>query len=202
MLAFESADHPVEAWMARALELIQDHGGRRAAGRERGRARPGAPPSSACPTPARSRCRLGVITDTFETAMTWDRFEALHAAGARGDRGSDPGGDRPAGTGHLPVHPRLPRRPGALLHLQRPRPPGRLLEQWRHVKRRASDALLAAGGTITHHHAVGRDHMPWYLQQRPALFGAALAAAKATLDPAGILNPGVLVGRGPDDRRA
>ena len=69
---------------------------------------------------------------------------------------------------------------------------GRLLEQWRHIKTRASDALIAAGGTITHHHAVGRDHMPWYREQRPALFGKALAAAKCALDPAGIMNPGVL----------
>jgi alkyldihydroxyacetonephosphate synthase len=53
--------------------------------------------------------------------------------------------------------------------------------------------VIESGGTITHHHAVGRDHIPWYQRQRPALFGAALAAAKPTLDPAGILNPGVLV---------
>ena len=57
----------------------------------------------------------------------------------------------------------------------------------------ASDALIAAGGTITHHHAVGRDHMPWYEAQRPALFGTALAAAKRALDPGGVLNPGVLL---------
>ena len=69
--------------------------------------------------------------------------------------------------------------------------PGRLIEQWRHIKSRASDAVLAAGGTITHHHAVGRDHMPWYRKQRPVLFGRALEAAKSVLDPAGILNPGV-----------
>ena len=54
------------------------------------------------------------------------------------------------------------------------------------------------------YHAVGRNHMPWYVRQRPALFGAALAAAKAKLDPAGILNPGVLVpapeSRGPAER--
>ena len=70
--------------------------------------------------------------------------------------------------------------------------PGRLIEQWRHIKTRASDALIAAGGTITHHHAVGRDHMPWYRAQRPELFGKAFAAAKSALDPAGIMNPGVL----------
>ena len=49
------------------------------------------------------------------------------------------------------------------------------------------------GGTITHHHAVGRDHRPWYDRQRPDPFAAALRAAKRALDPAGILNPGVLV---------
>jgi alkyldihydroxyacetonephosphate synthase len=68
-----------------------------------------------------------------------------------------------------------------------------LLEQWRAIKMAASDALMAHGGTITHHHAVGRDHMPWYRQQRPHLFGAALAGAKHALDPAGIMNPGVLL---------
>ncbi len=67
------------------------------------------------------------------------------------------------------------------------------LEQWDEVKRAAADAILAAGGTITHHHAVGRDHRPWYDRQRPAPFAQALRAAKAAVDPEGILNPGVLI---------
>jgi len=54
-------------------------------------------------------------------------------------------------------------------------------------------AHLAGGGTITHHHAVGRDHRPWYDAQRPDPFALALRAAKAALDPAGALNPGVLL---------
>jgi alkyldihydroxyacetonephosphate synthase len=49
------------------------------------------------------------------------------------------------------------------------------------------------GGTITHHHAVGRDHRPWYDAQRPDPFAHALRGAKAAVDPAGILNPGVLI---------
>jgi alkyldihydroxyacetonephosphate synthase len=61
------------------------------------------------------------------------------------------------------------------------------------IKRAASDAVLASGGTITHHHAVGRTHRPWYERQRPALFADALRAAKGALDPAGIMNPGVLL---------
>jgi alkyldihydroxyacetonephosphate synthase len=56
-----------------------------------------------------------------------------------------------------------------------------------------SEVLLREGATITHHHAVGRDHRPWYDRQRPGPFALALQAAKAALDPAGVLNPGVLV---------
>ena len=56
-----------------------------------------------------------------------------------------------------------------------------------------SDAIHAGGGTITHHHAVGRDHRHWYDRQRPDPFAAALRAAKDALDPAGRLNPGVLL---------
>ena len=70
---------------------------------------------------------------------------------------------------------------------------GSELEQWAEIKHAASEALLRHGGTITHHHAVGRDHRPWYDRQRPDPFAAALRAAKAAVDPRGILNPGVLV---------
>jgi alkyldihydroxyacetonephosphate synthase len=70
---------------------------------------------------------------------------------------------------------------------------GSELEQWAEVKAAASEAVIAAGGTITHHHAVGRDHRPWYDEQRPEPFAEALRAAKRALDPQGILNPGVLV---------
>jgi alkyldihydroxyacetonephosphate synthase len=59
--------------------------------------------------------------------------------------------------------------------------------------------VIAAGGTITHHHAVGRDHRPWYDRQRPGPFAEALAAAKQALDPRAILNPGVLVDPRPPD---
>ena len=61
------------------------------------------------------------------------------------------------------------------------------------LKQAASDAVLRLGGTITHHHAVGRTHRPWYDRQRPEPFGRALEAVKRAVDPAGVLNPGVLV---------
>jgi alkyldihydroxyacetonephosphate synthase len=68
-----------------------------------------------------------------------------------------------------------------------------LLEDYWAIKSAASDAIIAGGGTITHHHAVGREHRPWYESQRPQLFADALRAAKKTLDPRGLLNPGVLI---------
>ena len=70
---------------------------------------------------------------------------------------------------------------------------GSELAQWAEIKAAASEALLAAGGTITHHHSVGRDHRPWYDRQRPDRFADALRGAKAAVDPAGALNPGVLL---------
>ena len=69
-----------------------------------------------------------------------------------------------------------------------------MLEQWQEIKNRCSDALIANNGTITHHHAIGRDHQKWYEQQRPGLFGDVLRDAKERLDPKGVLNPGVIVG--------
>ena len=71
--------------------------------------------------------------------------------------------------------------------------PGHELAQWKEIKQAASETLIREGGTITHHHAVGRDHMPWYDAQRPALMGDALAAVKARFDPSGMLNPGVII---------
>ena len=67
------------------------------------------------------------------------------------------------------------------------------MEQWQQVKAAVSKAILQEGGTITHHHAVGRDHRPWYDRQRPDPFARALRGAKAALDPAGVMNPGVLI---------
>jgi alkyldihydroxyacetonephosphate synthase len=74
---------------------------------------------------------------------------------------------------------------------------GQELEQWDTIKHAASEAIIALGGTITHHHSVGRDHRPWYLREVPELFASALKAAKAELDPAGVMNPGVLLPPGP-----
>jgi alkyldihydroxyacetonephosphate synthase len=70
---------------------------------------------------------------------------------------------------------------------------GELSTQWLAIKSAGLDAVIANGGTVTHHHAVGRDHRQWYDRQSAPLFAAALRAAKATMDPQGLLNPGVLI---------
>ena len=67
------------------------------------------------------------------------------------------------------------------------------IQQWLGAKRAATDALLAAGGTLTHHHAVGADHRPWLEREIGALGVEVLRAVKTRLDPKGICNPGVLL---------
>ncbi len=191
VLAFESADHPVDAWMKRAVELMADHGGRHhsdeAAGQRWRTAFIRMPYGRELTVP------IGVINDTFETAITWDRFEAFHAAVRKATEDALIEATGARGTVSTRFTHVYPDGPAVYYTFNVMGDPARLIEQWRVIKARASDALIAAGGTITHHHAVGRDHMPWYRLQRPALFGKAFAAAKSALDPAGIMNPGVLV---------
>jgi alkyldihydroxyacetonephosphate synthase len=86
-----------------------------------------------------------------------------------------------------------PDGPAPYYSVYAPGRPGQELEQWDQIKLAASEAILALGGTITHHHAVGRDHRRWYVREVPQLFTAALWGAKAQLDPARIMNPGVLM---------
>jgi alkyldihydroxyacetonephosphate synthase len=191
VLAFESADHAVDAWRARALELARDHGGRLL---------PDAGPAQAwrtafirMPYHREVQVPAGIIADTFETAITWDRLEGFHGAvTAATEQAIREATGRPGLVTCRFTHV-YPDGPAPYFSFHALGRENDLIEPWRHIKRAASDAIIAGGGTITHHHAVGRDHMPWYLQQRPALFGAALAAAKAALDPAGVLNPGVLI---------
>ena len=71
---------------------------------------------------------------------------------------------------------------------------GEEIEQWRALKSAACEAIVGAGGTITHHHAVGRDHAPYMRAEVGELGLETLRAVKSELDPAGIMNPGKLVG--------
>lgn len=203
IVGFESADHPPDAALARALELCADHGGAVASGPRLTDEAAGAGerPVEAgawrqafvdAPYLQSALVSLGILADTFETACPWDRFADLHAAigAAVGDalRRTVGGGLVACRLTHV-----YPDGVAPYYTFVAPTRVGDELAIWREVKAAASDAIAASGGTITHHHAVGRIHHPWYLRERPPLYGAALAAVKRELDPAGILNPGVLV---------
>ena len=188
VLGFEAASDPVDAWMARALELCRDHGGEQ---RERRGESEGAWRDAFLRAPYLRDALIaaGVLAETFETAITWDRFEPF-VARVR-ERTAEALGPEARLTCRI-THA-YPDGAAPYFTVLAPARRGSELEQWDEVKAAASDAIEAAGGTITHHHAVGRDHRPWYDRQRPEPFAQALRAAKAAVDPQGMLNPGVLV---------
>jgi alkyldihydroxyacetonephosphate synthase len=191
VLGFESADHPVDHLLDRALAICREHGGAADEPSPDGPGAVGAWRSAflAMPYLRDALLQLGVMSDTFETAITWDRFPAFHAAVTGATRAAL---GEPCRVTCRFTHV-YPDGPAPYFTVLAPLRRGDEVAQWEQMKQAASDAILAAGGTITHHHAVGRDHRPWYDLQRPEPFAAALRAAKAAVDPAGILNPGVLV---------
>ncbi|HSP99256.1 MAG TPA: FAD-binding oxidoreductase [Candidatus Dormibacteraeota bacterium] len=202
LLAFESADHAPDAWMTRALELARAHGGQvpegagatrqEATGAREGAAGAWRSAFLGAPYLRDALVGLGMISETFETAITWDRFEAFHAAvmGA-----TEEAVRRVCGVGSVTCRFThiYPDGPAPYYSVIAPSRAGSQLSQWAEIKAAAAEAIIRHGGTITHHHAVGRDHRPWYDRQRPDGFATALRAAKRALDPAGILNPGVLI---------
>lgn len=198
VLAFESGDHPLGAWMSRALECCADHGGTPDNSEKPDAHREGAAGiwrNAFIRMPyARERLiRRGIIADTFETAVTWQRFESFHdTVKAATETAIREATGRPGQVTCRFTHV-YPDGPAPYFTFHALGRHGHLLSQWQAIKNAASDTLIASGGTITHHHAVGRDHRPWYDKQRPDLFAAALAAAKRVIDPQGLLNPGVLL---------
>jgi alkyldihydroxyacetonephosphate synthase len=195
VLGFESADHPLDAWLQRGLELCADHGGRPSERRT-------SDDSSAEDTWRRAFLQApylrdalvagGVLSETFETAITWDRLDGF-VAGVRERAGAALHEACGAGTVTCRLTHAYSDGAAPYFTVLAPARRGSELGQWQEVKSAASDAIDAAGGTITHHHAVGRDHRPWYDRQRPEPFAEALRAAKVALDPGWTLNPGVLV---------
>jgi alkyldihydroxyacetonephosphate synthase len=223
VLGFESAHHPVDHLIDLALEVARAHGGEpgEVRGREAsGSARPGPGALRANPPPAGDGddpvgawrhaflaapylrdtfVACGVLSDTFETAITWDRFAEFHKAVMDRARRAiaDASGSPPDGPGSPRLSCRFthvyPDGPAPYYTVLCPARRGGEVEQWDEIKAAVSETVIDAGGTITHHHAVGRDHRPWYDRQRPDRFADALRAAKRAVDPVGVLNPGVLV---------
>jgi alkyldihydroxyacetonephosphate synthase len=144
---------------------------------------------------------LGLVADTFETAITWDRWPEFDAAVRERLTA--------ALTDVFGPHHSLSCR-FTHVYTDGPAPyytwtgvgqQGAEISMWSQIKAASNAAVVDAGGTVTHHHAVGRMHRPeGYDNQRPELFAAALRAVKSTLDPGGILNPGVLIDPSPPSR--
>ena len=136
---------------------------------------------------------MGAMVETLETSHTWARLSELHEAVAGAIHGSLSAQGTP---GLVFCHLSHAYADGASLYftfISRSRH-GAELEQWRQVKTAACETIVARGATITHHHAVGRDHAPYMRAEVGETGLDVLRAVKDQLDPAGIMNPGKLLG--------
>ncbi|MET9609725.1 FAD-binding oxidoreductase [Streptomyces sp. NPDC006512] len=201
VLGFESADAPVADRLERAVGLARSYGGKGGipdgdpSGGAGGDAAVGAWRSAFLRMPylRDGLARMGAVAETFETAATWDRIPGLIEAVR-----TEVGAAALKATGHpATVNCRLthvyPDGAAPYFTVLAAGRAGDEVALWDDLKAVAGEVLHRHRATITHHHAVGRDHRPGYDRQRPEPFALALRAAKGALDPRGILNPGVLV---------
>lgn len=191
LLGYDGEAQRVRRLWREANTLCQDHGGLalgRAAGESWRRER------FAHPYLRDILLGVGVMVDTLETATSWSNLTRLYEEMTGAIRAAimTTGG----GPGHVMTHISHIYEWGASLYttfLGR-QVLGQEIEQWWEVKRAATEAILAAGGTLSHHHGIGRDHAPWLEEEVGPVGIAILQALKQSLDPAGIMNPGVLIG--------
>lgn len=188
LTVFEGTNEHVASRQAETSALLTAHGGTSLGDEpgqawERGR--------FAAPYLRDSLLSAGALCETLETATDWANVPALKAAVTEALTTALAESGTPALVMcHIShVYPT-----GASLYFtvvagQRGNP----IEQWQAAKKAASEAIMATGGTITHHHAVGADHRPWMREEIGDLGVQVLRAVKATLDPTGILNPGKLI---------
>lgn len=208
MLGFESADHVVRHSMLRALEIVAEHGGvydEAAGGGDDGSAT-GARSGAAgewrdtfirMPYLRDPMLGRGAILDTFETAVTWDKFDAFYAGVKDGihsaiRRATGSPGMVSCRFTHVYADGAAPYFTFAALGSAKA-DLDQSLHAWCEIKRAANELVISLGGTSTHHHAVGRDHRSGYERESAPLFLSALAASKSVLDPQGVMNPGVLI---------
>jgi alkyldihydroxyacetonephosphate synthase len=192
ILGFEGSPEDVAVRRSRASRLVHGCGGL-AVGRSPGEA--WSRGRFSAPYLRDELLSLGVMVETLETATQWSNLHRLHQA----VESAIAEALRACGTpGIVMCHVSHLYETGASLYFtfiaqQRH---GDEIGQWRAVKDAASRAIVTGGGTITHHHAVGRDHAPWMAEEVGSGGLAALNAIKEELDPTGIMNPGKLIPRG------
>lgn len=138
----------------------------------------------------------GLGVDTLETATSWSKLDALYTAVKKALEDSiRETAPLPGARGIVGCHISHSYPDGASLYFTYifPRALDADVAQWLTIKRAATDAIVANGGTISHHHGVGEDHLPWMVQEKGSLGVDVLRAIKTALDPKGILNPGKLI---------
>lgn len=196
VLGYESSHYPVDDILELTVALCSDFGGRPVEEPAEGRGNVAGQWRNAFirgPYYREHMTARGICRETFETSICWNGFRELHGTvldtvDAAIKRVTGRPGTVTCRFTH--IYPNGP-APYFTFHCLPDRE--RMDEQCMEIKIAAYDAVTKAGGTITHHHAVGRLHMPWYEAQRPAPIGAAFTAAKKALDPASIMNPGVII---------
>jgi alkyldihydroxyacetonephosphate synthase len=202
VLTFESADHPLRPWMDRALEICGDCGGEwdRGALLEENSQRQGAAGNwrdkfLRGPYLREHAIARGVMRDTVESCIPWSRYVDFQARVKAATLRAIAEVTGRAGTCTVRFTHLYPDGPAPYFTWHALGDKSALVDQFWAIKAAASQAMVDAGGTITHHHALGRDHRSWYDRERPQLFADALKAVKQRLDPHHVLNPGVLVDR-------
>ncbi len=197
IVGFESHQRDVTHWMKEALALCKEHGGRwdekRLTENTRDEKEDAWKKSFLLVPYLRDEIiRLGVIAETFETAITWDQFPDFYKNVTKAAQKAI---NTYCGTGTVTCRFThiYPDGPAPYFTVIAKGEKGKQLQQWDQIKQEVSQAIIDHGGTITHHHAVGKDHRPFYTQQHTPIFGNMLKAAKEAVDPKWIMNPGVLL---------
>jgi alkyldihydroxyacetonephosphate synthase len=191
---FEGDTDLVERWRVRFGRLAQRKFGALELGRGQGeRWREGRFHAPYLRDPMMDR---GIGVDTLETATSWSNLDALYGAVRIAlEQAILENAPCDGARGIVMCHISHSYTDGASLYFTYifPRSLGNEIAQWQAIKRAASDAIAANGGTISHHHGIGEDHLPWVSQEKGTLGVEVLRAIKHTLDPKGILNPGKLI---------
>jgi len=132
----------------------------------------------------------GIVIDTFETSITWDRAVAFYHEIIKVSKASL---QRVCGGGHVGCRATHSYTDGVCLYFSfyAPAGHGNLLSCWHEIKNEVSEAVVRGGGTISHHHAMGRDHKPYAKKEFPEIHRAAVRDLRRSLDPKGLMNPGL-----------
>ena len=200
ILAFESADHDKKASLERALEIAKDNKGNFEVPSQDSQAHRSGSSGTwrnsfiKAPYLRESFTRRGIIQDTFETSITWDKSkDFIQAVKDDTSKAILEITGKPSLVTCRITHS-YPDGLAPYFTFGAYATPSTMIDTWKEIKCATNEICVSKGGTVTHHHAVGRDHRPnGYDIQRDDLFSKVLIEAKAALDPKGIMNPGVLI---------